>query len=283
MLLATSCSIDQITMPRAPSSKPKRKTALKPLDKQAQKQSSLAQDLREEELRTKYGRVSAPGRRKPKKGNTDQDDEMEADGPGGHITGAQVHGSTGGGAGTFVDPKLSRNILRLAHEQQAEIDAENEAERLGVDPRMHQRQQEDEEVGKTIRFGRQVVLADDEDISSDEGELNEAEAESGDEDIEETYRNLELDPSQRKLIEELEGPAGERRRERAGDKLGGEFADMADALPQEDGEHTGGRTLADIIMAKLAEQESAKAGGAQSSQNQLPPGLTPRAVEVYTK
>lgn len=268
-------------MPRAPSSKPKKKSALKPLDKSAQKQSSLAQDLREEELRVKYGRVSAPGRRKSKKSGQDEDDAaMDVD-TGGRITGAQVHGSSA----NFVDPKLSRNILRLAQEQQAEIEAENEAERLGVDARLHAREKDDQEDGRTVRFGRQVTLVEDDDISSDEGELNEAEAESADEELEDAYRELELDPHQRELIDELEGPVGERKRDRAGAKLGGEFAALADALPDGDEPATGGHTLADIIMAKLEEQEANKIGGGDQSgpENKLPPGITPKVVEVYTK
>lgn len=278
-------------MPRAPSFKPvnKKKSPLKPLDKGSQKKSSLSQELREEELRNKYGRVSAPGRRqKGKKTDAgDYDDMTPDDGAGGRITGAQVHGSAGTGAGAFVDPKLSRNILRLAQEQQGEMDMEQEAEQLGVDPRIHQREREDREDGRTVRFGRQVALTEDDDISSDEGELNENEAESGEEDLEETYRELELDPHQRELIDGLEGRGTERKRERAGAKLGGEFADLADALPDNDNQPaSGGRTLADIILAKLGEQDSLKAGGGNGSaapESKLPPGITHKVVEVYTK
>ncbi len=284
-------------MPKAPSSTKGRKSKgsgpFKPIDPKGIRQQSLAQELREDQLRSKFGVVTAPGKRQKVKGkgraNEDDEDAAasgdEAGESAGRVTGGQRFGSNDGRAQQrkgFVDPKLSRNILRLAQEQQQEIEEEEEAERTGVDPKLKARMAESAQQQRPSRAGfknRNMDDSDfddeeDDDVEEDDGELNEQEALSGDEDLEEEYEELEIDPEDRRIMEEMEA---QEKRSGGGPtiRFGGEHADLEDALPSGGG---GGRTLADIIMAKLEEAEAAGAsGGIGSGQERpMPPGSTPR-------
>ena len=98
-------------MPKAPSSQRRgaRATA---------QHRPLGQEIREDEIVSRFGRVRAPTQRH-KKSKLEHDEGEDNSAPGSSL---KITGSRTGTS--FVDPKLSRNILRLARQQQEEIERE---------------------------------------------------------------------------------------------------------------------------------------------------------------
>ena len=297
-------------MPKAPpsslSSRKKFKSSSSAPSGPSAHATSLAQELREEQLRNKFGNVTAPGKRlKQKKRQLDGQDEQGADAPeAGRITSGRNFGSSDAAAKKrFIDPKLSRNILRLAQEQQEEMDAEDAADAEGQEAGGRIHDGASGSAAKRRGFGKSLdfddVDDDDEDLDGgeeDDGELDEREALSGDEDFEENYEELEIDPEDRRLMEQMEASGAGASSSRPGVvHFGGEYADLERALPTAEGDEPmgggGGRTLADIIMAKLEEAESKQSSGngfplssnGAAQDRPMPPGINPKVIEVYTK
>ena len=95
-------------MPKAPSTKRR--------GEQREARRPLAQDVQEDRLVSRFGRVRAPRERATKEDDADADGGAE---------GARPMRVTGSRAGkSFVDPRLGRKILKLAREQQDEIEQE---------------------------------------------------------------------------------------------------------------------------------------------------------------
>ena len=96
-------------MPRIPTAKLASKAGA------SQRHNPLPQQLQQDQLTSKFGLVSAPGRRskksaKPQSASDDEQDQKQYAAPAGMVTGGKS-----GGANTskkYIDPKLSRNILR---------------------------------------------------------------------------------------------------------------------------------------------------------------------------
>jgi essential nuclear protein 1 len=221
----------------------------------------LGAQMQADEMTSKFGTVSAPGRRNKQKLNEKENGETgvgETDEPSLRITGAK--------AGQFIDPKLSRNILRLAREQQQEIEAEEAQAGLT----------EAEANGKTDFRNQSKITLDDSDEEDFEGEDDDGELgsdmEEGGEQGEEAYEELEIDPEDAKWMDK--------------------FAenDQDDGRPSASG--GGNKTLADLIMEKIeaAERQNAQGGihekaarGAEGGDMPMPPGINPKVIEVYTK
>lgn len=241
-------------MPRAPSSR-------KPSGKNAQRHDPLHQQLREDELTNKFGRVSTPGRRKGK--GKDSDDELEQAAPRGMVTGGRAGGGDSKAKG-FVDPKLSRTILELARQQQDELERE---EGLANAP------EAEPAAGRPRASGVEMPEDSDQEGDAEDGELASDEEQGfGDDDIEE-YEELEIDPADRELLERF-GAAAEQ----------GDEEEMGDAPVR----RRGNRTLADMIMDKIDAAE-AGAGAAdtgdepRTNEMRMPPGINPKVIEVYSK
>ncbi|KAK0568461.1 snoRNA-binding rRNA-processing protein [Tilletia horrida] len=282
-------------MPRAPSSTKTVKKGTASSSKSANsgkasvRHDPLHAQLRDDELISKYGTVSAPGRRPHKKSqdstnhgeeNTDSSLPINA-----IISGAKVGGSMQ--RSSYVDPRLSTNILRLAREQQDEIEREEAAQgqssASAPNPFPHL---------KSIRGAKADMPDDDDDddriagqVDSDQDDAADLD-DDDDEDFpdhndEEVYEELEIDPTDSHLLARL-GAGGDDDEE---DGMGG----TGPAGP------FGGRrgNLADMIMAKIAEADEAggtvtfKQGsldeGDEPQQRPMPPGINPKVIEVYTK
>lgn len=211
-------------------------------------QGSLTSQMRQDDLASRFGSVSQPGRRnKNKHGNryedVEQDDEdAAAAGPSSQpfVTGGKAGGAPRGDK--YVDKKLSGKILRLAREQQEEIEEEEErAAGLQEMPSSHR--------------GDGIMPEDDEGeqggMASDDGELEDDE---GEEEFE--YEDVEVDPEEAELLERM----------------------RADRVEEEGGR----RTLADLIMDKI---EAAGGNGDEGEKEDdgMVMGMNPKIVEVYTK
>ncbi|UZJ51181.1 hypothetical protein CBS101457_000501 [Exobasidium rhododendri] len=236
-------------MPRAPSSKKLKKASKSGSGSSSLRHDPLVTQIQADELTSKFGKVSAPGRR----GQAPEKKIEEAERKPSHaeirVTGIRAGGGNGE-VSKFVDPKLSRNILRLAREQQEEIEAE-EAEtvaRPNDDPK------------RLTRESMTLIDSDDESAETDDGELG-SEEEEGDVD---EYEELEIDPQDAEL--------------------------MARYGQEDDGEDRkgGNRTLADMIMEKIEAAERNTAGDGTLPRRldgdvPMPPGINPKVIEVYTK
>jgi essential nuclear protein 1 len=234
-------------MPRAPSS-----TKLKKASKgtsSSSRQDPLYAQIHADELTSKFGKVSAPGRRA--KGEASGEDDIDSM----KVTGIKAGGGSKGDS-KFVDPKLSRNILRLAREQQEEIDAEEAQIAQGsssADPR---------------NAPREALSLDDSDGEGPASEMDDGELAS-DEELgnAEEYEELEIDPQDAEMMA------------RYGED------DQAEAS-------RGNRTLADMIMEKIEAAENMNSNGAGIHERAprqveggmpMPPGINPKVIEVYTK
>lgn len=256
-----STPIDWARMPRAPSS-----TKLKRASggAAAMRHEPLHAQIQSDEQTKRFGTVSQPGRRARNEvggvvvGDDEEEEEEALVGSGkGMVRSSRAGGSMEKGSSKFVDPKLSRNILRLARAQQDEIEAEEaEASRPGGTAQR-----------ETMRDVQKAMDSDDEDVEGAKGgEEDDGELRSDEEEVEEEYEELEIDPEDEELMKRFEGgEAGERR---------------------------GNKTLADIIMEKIDaagssgatkegihEREPRKVEGAMP----MPPGINPKVIEVYTK
>lgn len=236
-------------------------------------QGSLASQLRKDDHASRFGSISQPGRRIKKKGRRQGDDD-ESDEEIGAQAGSSassaapssrpfVTGGRAGGGATgsdkYVDKRLSSKILRLAREQQDEIEREEEeAEELGLTSRMQH------------RGGSGAMPDDDQDgavdgagsiMSDDDGEL----PDGGDSEEEFEYEEVEVDPEDAELLERMRA-----------DRMGA----------TEDG--GGRRTLADLIMDKIeaagaGQATDGAAGSSGPDENGMVHGMNPKIVEVYTK
>ena len=203
-------------------------------------------------MTSRFGKVSAPGRR-----TREADKVVDVEPAKGiKVTGFKAGGGEQDGA-KFVDPKLSRNILRLAREQQEEMEAE-EAGQAGAgsstaDPR---------------HATREALSLADSDDDEEGGEVDEGELRSDEEegDVEE-YEELAIDPQDAELMAQY-------------------------AQDDEGGDRRGNRTLADMIMEKIEAAERQTAGGNGIHERAprdveggmpMPPGINPKVIEVYTK
>lgn len=240
-------------MPRAPSSTRGKKGSSAP-----QRHDPLHAQIHADELKSKFGKVSVPGRRA--KAVAFEGSEEDAI-PGIKVTGIKAGGGEEIGS-QYVDPKLSRNILRLAREQQEEIEAEELKAAQGNDSIL---------ASNHDRYRGNKTVQDDDDDDSDEEDagsgMDDGELRSDEEDgnIEE-YEELEIDPRDAELMAKYE---------------------------QKDDGPRGTRNLADLIMAKIEEAERAKESGdgiheraprrIDGSAMPMPPGINPKVIEVYTK
>lgn len=205
-----------------------------------------------DEITSRFGVVSAPGRRNKKaKKNEDADGQVSpSDASALKVTGAVAHDPK------YVDPKLSRNILRLAREQQQEIEQEEEGS------------SERNASTDAMSAMRHVAMPADDDDSDSDGSMQDTGELGSDEedgDVEE-YEELDIDPEDAALME----------------RFGNEDEGVG-----------GTRNLADLIMAKIeaAEKQGASAhtihekGPRQldGAEMPMPPGINPKVIEVYTK
>ncbi|KAK0566586.1 snoRNA-binding rRNA-processing protein [Tilletia horrida] len=289
-------------MPRAPSST---KTAKKGKGAAAgggagsARHDPLHAQLRQDELVAKYGTVSAPGRRPHKKVG----DAGEADADGNAIGAAlaaaagpkassMISGSKSAGSlqrSTYIDPRLSRNILRLAREQQDEMEQE-----LGIDSRAASGSASTSKASKLSKIRDSTADMpeddDDDDAMGHPGGARADEEDGGDDDDdddfpedagedEEVYEELEIDPSDTQLLARLG----------AGDDDDDEH-ELGDGPSRARGAGAKGGNLADMILAKIAEADESggkvtfKAGSLEEPvERPMPPGINPKIIEVYTK
>lgn len=236
----------------------------------------LHAEILSEEQTKRFGTVSQPGRRARRSEEDGEDEEEEAlvgssgraAPPGGMIRSSRAGGSMEKATSSkFVDPKLSRNILRLARAQQDEIEAE-EAEEAGRGGNASAAQN-----GRsTMRDVQNAMGSDDEEEESGFGGVGKEDGELGsdEEDVEEEYEELEIDPEDEELMRRFEtGNEGEAAARR------------------------GNKTLADIIMEKIdasAEAANGQGNGIHEREPRkvegampMPPGINPKVIEVYTK
>ncbi|CAO1620383.1 unnamed protein product [Sympodiomycopsis kandeliae] len=231
---------------------------------------SLAAELRAHDQTSKFGSISQPGRRDKRKNrryDADSDDEAgPAAAAAGSSTGLMVTGGRAGGAGSssgggangsqkYVDKRLTGKILKLAREQQDEIEQE-EQEAEGLD-----------RSNTAYRSASGVMPDDDEDDDeagdgmADDGELSDDLGGMDDDEEQLEYEEIEMDPEDAALMERM-------RQERM----------------QESGQEGGRRTLADLIMDKIeaAGGDSRNAEDDQEDDGMIG-GMNPKIVEVYTK
>lgn len=208
--------------------------------------------MREDEIVSRFGRVRAPTQRH-KKGKTHEEEEDE----GRTNNTLKVTGARTGSS--FVDPKLSRNILRLAREQQEEIERE-EAE---LEP--------DAEIERprvpTTTY-RDMNELDDEDADDNDEVASLGSEDEADDFNELDYEQLDILPEDQELLERHDD-------------------EEERALADDDAGRPRTKTLADMILAKI---EAAEASGdgrmaddTMDESRMMPPGINPKIVEVYTK
>jgi essential nuclear protein 1 len=240
-------------MPRAPSSNKLKKAAKGGSGSSSLRHDPLVAQIQADESASKFGKVSAPGRRV--KGGGDAGMVVGKNDTPDHasikVTGFRAGGGNNSEGSRFVDPKLSRNILRLAREQQEEIEAE-EAEAVDGAPARH-----------ATRESLTLVDSDGEEGSGEDVELH-----SDEEEGDAQYEELEIDPQDAELMARFgQDEEGEERR-------------------------GGNRTLADMIMEKIeaAERKTAIEDGIHEKTARrmdgsvpMPPGINPKVIEVYTK
>ncbi|WFD35825.1 snoRNA-binding rRNA-processing protein [Malassezia cuniculi] len=214
-------------MPKAPSSRRgARPSAHRP----------LAQDVIEDRTISRFGHVRAPRKRE----EVPSDDEQQE--PEGQLK------VTGGRASRkFVDPRLSRKILKLAREQQEELEQE-EAEL----------EQEDEE--------SEAPRVPQESFDSEDDEQDFEDDDEEDEDsVPVDYGEMDISPEDRALLEKHDADE--------------EAAfDGPDDAPRT-------KTLADLIMAKIEAAERGETGAPEHGPDEraMPPGINPKVIEVYVK
>lgn len=261
-------------MPRIPSAKLAKGGSKRP--------SSLAQQLQEDQLTSKFGLVSAPGRRskksKPQSAEDEEEDQKQYAAPAGMVTGGK---SGGNKEKKYIDPKLSRNILRLARQQQEEI--EREEMDLQNPSATAEASTSSALNGTTARDGPRgsasAAMPDDSDDEGadldDLGELNDDEAGMGANGWGSYDANLEIDPSDRALLDKFEA-------EHRGEDEGEDDAQMGGAGGFGG---RGNKTLADLIMEKIEAAEAAGDGPKQQEleERRMPPGINPKVIEVYRK
>lgn len=259
-------------MPRIPTAKLASKAGA------SQRHKPLPQQLQQDQLTSKFGLVSAPGRRskksaKPQSASDDEQDQKQYAAPAGMVTGGKS-----GGANTskkYIDPKLSRNILRLARQQQEEI----EREEMEL---QHPSSSTAAPTSTSIPMAARPSAAAMPDDSDDEqadlddlGELDDDEAEMGVNGWNSYDANLEIDPSDRALLDKFEAE------HRAHD------VDNESDAPIGNGAFggRGNKTLADLIMEKIEAAEASGDGPSaqELEERRMPPGINPKVIEVYRK
>lgn len=263
-------------MPRIPTAKLASKGGA------AQRHNPLPQQLQQDQLTSKFGLVSAPGRRskkatKPQSASDDEEDQKQYAAPQGMVTG----GKSGGGSTQkkYIDPKLSRNILRLARQQQEEIERE---EMELQNPSASAEASTSAPNGMTARASAAAMPddSDDEEADLDDlGELDDDEADMGTNGWNSYDANLEIDPSDRALLDKFEA---EHRAEDDGD----DDEDGQDAAMGAGGlGGRGNKTLADLIMEKIEAAEASGDGlsAQELEERRMPPGINPKVIEVYRK
>ncbi|CBQ73685.1 related to ENP1-required for pre-rRNA processing and 40S ribosomal subunit synthesis [Sporisorium reilianum SRZ2] len=260
-------------MPRIPTAKLAKKGT------GSQRHNPLPQQLQQDQLTSKFGLVSAPGRRskkaasKPQSASDDEEDQKQYAAPKGMVLGGTAGGSNK--EKKYIDPKLSRNILRLARQQQEEIEREemelqnpssSTSASNGMTPRDGPR--------ASASASAMPDDSDDEEADLDDlGELDDDEAEMGANGWTSYDANLEIDPSDRALLDKFEA-------EHRGDDEHEQDAPMGGAFGGR-----GNKTLADLIMEKIEAAEAAGDGPSQQEleERRMPPGINPKVIEVYRK
>ncbi|WFC98835.1 snoRNA-binding rRNA-processing protein [Malassezia yamatoensis] len=226
---------DLFLMPKAPSSQ---RRGARPDDRRP-----LGQDIQEDQLVSRFGRVRTQKHRsKQSKHEQEQDAEPEK---------LRITGSRAGQ--TTLDPKSSRTILRLAREQQEEVEREED-------------QFEAEDTYPSQNYREDLALQDDEDGDDEDASLS---SEAG-EDYEMNYTDLDIQPEDHALLEQHD-----QEQEQAMEEIG------EDGLPR-----PRTKTLADLIMAKIDAAESGVGSQAHTSDDDgrmMPPGINPKVIEVYSK
>ncbi|CAO1620847.1 unnamed protein product [Parajaminaea phylloscopi] len=244
-------------------------------------QASLPSQLRQDDVNARFGSISQPGRRNKRKGKAQDGDAAEDDemappnGVGSSSSSSSsaarpfVTGAKAGGGDKYVDKRLSSKILRLAREQQDEIEREEEEDgvRLSQAGQMAHRRRDgagmmpdddDDDDDDAAMGGRTRAMSDD-----DDGELDEAAA--SEEEFE--YEEVEVDAEEAELLERMR-------------------ADRMGADGQGDGAG-GRRTLADLIMDKIEAAGASSGDGAAADgapdEDGMVHGMNPKIVEVYTK
>ncbi|PWZ00269.1 Bystin-domain-containing protein [Testicularia cyperi] len=267
-------------MPRIPTTK----LASRSGKSGAQRHNPLPQQLQEDQLTSKFGLVSAPGRRnkrsKAQSASDEEEDQALYAAPAGMVTGGKSGGSNKDKK--FIDPKLSRNILRLAREQQEELEREElQQQQPTSTSAIGARPDRDAPRGSASAMMPDDSDEDGEVNADDLGELDDDEAEMGQNGWSSYDANLEIDPSDRALLDKFEAEHGGE--DGADDDDDDEDADMGGAAA---GGGRGNKTLADLIMAKIeaAEASGASAAGANDADDRkMPPGINPKVIEVYAK
>ncbi|SNX84950.1 related to ENP1 - required for pre-rRNA processing and 40S ribosomal subunit synthesis [Melanopsichium pennsylvanicum] len=255
-------------MPRIPSTKLASKSG-------SQRHNPLPQQLAQDQLTSKFGLVSAPGRRSSKKANTKPqsasdhvEDQAQYAAPKGMVVEAKSHGSNSNKDKKYIDPKLSRNILRLARQQQEEIEREE----------LEFQNPSSSSVGVSgthgPRHGESATMPDDSDDEEQPhldqlGDLDQDEAEIDADGWASYDANLEIDPSDRALL----------------DKFEAKHADDPSATPADGFQIRGNKTLADLIMQKIEMAEASASGPSaeEIESRRMPPGINPKVIEVYRK
>ncbi len=193
---------------------------------------------------------------------------------------------TGGKSGDnkekkYIDPKLSRNILRLARQQQEEIEREEyelknpAATTASGATASSSNGLRDSEGPRASGSGAMPDDSDEEDADLDDlGEVDDDEAEMGAGGWSSYDANLEIDPSDRALLDKFEAE------HRGDDEEVEEDAHMGGS-----GGGRGNKTLADLIMEKIEAAEAAGDGPTQQEieERRMPPGINPKVIEVYRK
>ncbi|EST04979.1 Bystin [Kalmanozyma brasiliensis GHG001] len=248
----------------------------------SKRHNPLPQQLQEDQLTSKFGLVSAPGRRskktaKPQSASDDEEDQKQYAAPKGMVTGGKAGAASK--EKKYIDPKLSRNILRLARQQQEEI--EREELELQNPASASAGASTSASNGMTARDGPRGSASaampddsDDEDADLDDlGELDDDEAEMGANGWTSYDANLEIDPSDRALLDNFEAEHG-----------GDDEHDAPMGGAGGFGGH-GNKTLADLIMEKIEAAEAAGDGPTQQQleERRMPPGINPKVIEVYRK
>lgn len=271
-------------MPRIPTAKLASKGG-------SQRHNPLPQQLQQDQLTSKFGLVSAPGRRskkskaKPQSASDDEEDQKQYAAPQGMVTGGKAGGNNNNNNNKekkYIDPKLSRNILRLARQQQEEIEREElELQNPSTATAAAASSSSAFNDRDGPRASASAAMPDDSDDDQadldDLGELDDDEAEMGANGGWNSYdANLEIDPSDRALLDKFEA---EHRGDDDDDEHGGHAAAMGG------GGGRGNKTLADLIMEKIEAAEAAGDGPSQQEleERRMPPGINPKVIEVYRK
>ncbi|KAJ1023950.1 hypothetical protein NDA13_004782 [Ustilago tritici] len=250
----------------------------------SQRHNPLPQQLQEDQLTNKFGLVSAPGRRnkknhKPQSASDDDEDQKQYAAPTGMVIGGKAGRSNK--ENKYIDPKLSRNILRLARQQQEEI----EREEMGLQNPSANLEASSSSAANGMtardrpRGSASAAMPDDSDDEradlDDLGELDDDEAEMGANGWASYDANLQIDPSDRALLDKFEAE------HRGDDEDGEQGAPMhASGLGGR-----GNKTLADLIMEKIEAAEHAGDGPSQQEleERRMPPGINPKVIQVYRK